>query len=274
MKKLRLLQNSAVAAVALIASIGFAYGADNPVSLHTLDNGLRVVISEDSSSPTASIVVFYHVGSKNEKPGIRGFAHFFEHLMFNGSEHHNGPYQPDVINAGGTNVGGSTSRDYTVYHQVVPKNGLERVLWLESDRMGYLLGAIDEAKLNAEREVVKNEIGMVHDEPGAMALYRQMASFYPSEHPYSWRPLGVLEEVNAASMDDFRQWFNDFYGAANAVISIVGDVKTDETLALVNKYFGSVRSGPPVTRSREWVVGPSANLYEEMFDKKVQAPIC
>ena len=272
MQMFRFLQCSVMAVVAMMANIGLAHGAGKSPEMFTLDNGLRVVVGEDNTSPTVSIAVLYHVGSKNEKPGQRGFSHLFEHLMFSGSEHHPGEYIPAVRNAGGSHVAGAASSDYTFYYQVVPNTALETVLWMESDRMGYLLGAIDQAKLDIQRGVVKSEIGIANDEVGGMAIYKQLASFYPSEHPYSWRPLGIIEEINAASMNDVKQWFTDYYGAANAVISIVGDVRTEETLTLVKKYFANVRSGPPVARTREWIAGPVWNVYDEMSDR-VSEPV-
>ena len=262
--------------VALSLATGLALAAEEvggPVSFFTLDNGLRVVIEENETAPAVGVVVLYHVGSKNEKPGQRGFAHIYEHLMFNGSEHYDGEYFVPLRAAGGTDVGGGTERDYTFYHQVVPANGLETVLWMESDRMGYLLGVVDQEKLDEQRGVVLSEIGGAHFEVGGMAIYRQMAGFYPSEHPYSWRPLGVMDEIEAASLADVRQWFTDFYGAANAVISIVGNVDAADARAQVDKYFADVRSGKPVTRTREWIVSPQANVYEEMVDRVAQPRI-
>ena len=267
MTRIKVLTRCATAIALVSCHALAAEEADSDLSFFTLENGLRVVIEADETAPTVSVVVLYHVGSKNEVPGQRGFAHLYEHLMFNGSEHYDGEYFVPLRAAGGTQVGGGTARDYTYYHQVVPANGLETVLWMESDRMGYLLGVIDQEKLDEQRSVVHSEIGGVEDEIGGLAIYRQMAGFYPSEHPYSWRPLGVSEEIDEASLADVRQWFTDFYGAANAVLSIVGNVDATDARTLVEQYFAEVRSGTPLARTREWVVGPDANVYEEMLDR-------
>jgi predicted Zn-dependent peptidase len=195
-----------------------------------------------------AVNVWYHVGSKNEKPGKTGFAHLFEHLMFNGSENFNDDYFQALEKIGGTDLNGTTNRDRTNYFQNVPVSALDQVLWLESDRMGHLLGAIDQAKLDEQRGVVQNEKRQGENQPYGMQFDYLTKAMFPKGHPYSWTVIGEMEDLNAASLEDVKEWFSNYYGAANAVLSIAGDVEPEEAYQKVLKFFGDIPSGPTVMR--------------------------
>ncbi|MBB3033607.1 M16 family metallopeptidase [Alteriqipengyuania lutimaris] len=219
-----------------------------PFEQFTLPNGLRVVVHEDHSVPKVAVAVWYHVGSMNEPDGKSGYAHLFEHLMFNGSENRDDEYFPPLQEIGASAVNGATSYDQTYYFEVVPTGGLERVLWLESDRMGNLLGAVTQAKLDEQRGVVQNEKRTYENRPySSMAQLRNEALF-PAGHPYNHSVIGSMEDLDAASLDDMHGWFKDYYGASNAVVSLAGDISVEDARRLVTKYFGAVPPGPAVSR--------------------------
>src|SRR5262245_62167366 len=226
---------------------------DIPFTKKVLANGLTVIVHEDHKAPVVGVNVWYHVGSKNERPGRTGFAHLFEHLMFNGSEHANSDWFKFVADFGATGVNGTTNNDRTNYFQTVPTGALDRTLWLESDRMGHLLAALDQAKLDEQRGVVQNEKRQGENRPYSTSERISPALSYPPGHPYSWQVIGSMEDLNAASLEDVREWFRGYYGAANAVIVLCGDVVAADAIAKVEKYFGDVPSGPPVTRPEGWV---------------------
>ena len=215
---------------------------------YVLDNGLRLIVHEDHKAPIAAVNVWYHVGSKNEKPGKSGFAHLFEHLMFNGSEHFNDDYFQALEAIGGTDLNGTTNNDRTNYFQNVPLAALDQVLWLESDRMGHLLGAIDQAKLDEQRGVVQNEKRQGENQPYGKQWDMLTHAMYPKGHPYSWTVIGSMDDLNAASVDDVHEWFKGYYGAANAVVCVAGDVNADEIHEKVKAYFGNIAPGPTVAR--------------------------
>ncbi|MFP4095445.1 MAG: M16 family metallopeptidase [Cyclobacteriaceae bacterium] len=217
---------------------------DIPYQKYVLDNGLRLIVHEDHKAPIVAVNVWYHVGSKNEKPGKSGFAHLFEHLMFNGSENFNDDYFQALERIGGTDLNGTTNTDRTNYFQNVPVAALDQVLWLESDRMGHLLGAIDQAKLDEQRGVVQNEKRQGENQPYGRQRDLTTKPFWPAGHPYSWTVIGEMEDLNAASLEDVHEWFKTYYGAANAVLVVAGDVKPEEVYAKVKKYFGNIPSGP------------------------------
>ena len=223
-----------------------------PYEQFTLPNGLRVVVHEDHSAPKVAVAVWYHVGSMNEPAGKSGFAHLFEHLMFNGSEHRDDEYMPPLQEIGASAVNGATSLDQTYYYAVVPTGGLERVLWLESDRMGYLLGAVTEAKLDEQRGVVQNEKRTYENRPYAMMPQLRAEALFPANHPYHHPTIGSMEDLDAASLDDVRDWFRRYYGASNAVVTLAGDVTVEQARELMTRYFSSVPPGPPVGRMTEW----------------------
>jgi zinc protease len=211
-----------------------------------LENGLRVVLHEDHSTPIVAVNVWYHVGSKNEVPGKTGFAHLFEHMMFQGSKHHDNDYFKPLQEAGAT-LNGSTNADRTNYYQVVPSNFLELALWLESDRMGYLLDAMTEEKLANQRDVVKNEKRQRYDnQPYGLVGARISERLYPPDHPYHWLTIGSLDDLTAASMDDVKDFFRRYYVPNNASLTIAGDFDPTQTRRLVEKYFGPLRRGPEV----------------------------
>ena len=209
-----------------------------------LPNGLVLIVHEDPKAPIVAVNVWYHVGSKNERPGKTGFAHLFEHLMFNGSEHFNDDWFKVLERIGGTDLNGTTNRDRTNYFQNVPTPALDTVLWMESDRMGHLLGAVTQARLDEQRGVVKNEKRQGENQPYGRAWEAISAGSFPAGHPYSWTTIGSMQDLDAATLDDVKTWFKDWYGAANAVIVVAGDVKADDVRARVEKYFGAIPSGP------------------------------
>lgn len=227
-----------------------------------LENGLRVIIHEDHKAPIVAVNVWYHVGSKNEKPGKSGFAHLFEHLMFNGSENHNFDYFKVLESIGATDLNGTTNEDRTNYFQNVPVAGLDQVLWLESDRMGHLVGVIDQARLDEQRGVVQNEKRQGENQPYGREWELVSNNSFPEGHPYHWTVIGSMEDLNAASLDDVKEWFKTYYGAANAVIVIAGDVNTNDALARVKKYFGNIPAGPSLIK-------PQVNIAKRTEDKRI-----
>ena len=223
-----------------------------PYEQFTLPNGLRVVVHEDHSAPKVAVAVWYHVGSMNEPAGQTGFAHLFEHLMFNGSENHDDEYMPPLQEIGASAVNGATTLDQTYYYAVVPTGGLERVLWLESDRMGYLLGAVTQEKLDEQRGVVQNEKRTRDNQPYSMMPELRAAAIFPSDHPYHHPIIGSMEDLDAASLEDVHAWFHRYYGASNAVVALAGDVTVEQARELMTRYFASVPPGPPIGRMTEW----------------------
>jgi zinc protease len=221
-----------------------------PFVHRTLDNGLDVLIHQDRNCPIVAVNVWYHVGSKNEVPGRTGFAHLFEHLMFEGSEHYDhGYFQP--LQQAGASLNGSTNADRTNYWEVVPGNALELALWMESDRMGYLLPALTEAKFANQRDVVLNERRQNYENrPYGLAGMALVAELYPPDHPYHWLTIGAAEDLRAAHVDDVREFFQTYYHPQNASLALAGDVDVDEALRLAGEYFGSLPPGvkpAPVT---------------------------
>ena len=218
-----------------------------PYSRHTLDNGLDVLVHEDHGCPIVAVNLWYHVGSKNETPGRTGFAHLFEHLMFEGSQHYDkGYFQP--LQEAGALLNGSTNADRTNYWEVVPTNALELALWMESDRMGYLLPALTDAKFENQREVVLNERRQNYENrPYGFAGMAMMAALYPPDHPYSWMTIGAGEDIRAARLDDVRAFFQTHYRPRNASLALAGDVDTEMAIDLATRYFAELESGdaPP-----------------------------
>ena len=197
---------------------------DIPYTKFTLDNGLTLIVHEDHKAPIVAVNVWYHVGSKNEKIGKTGFAHLFEHLMFNGSENFDDDYFQALERVGATDLNGTTSNDRTNYFQNVPISAVDLALWMESDRMGHLLGAVTQAKLDEQRGVVQNEKRQGENEPYAVAYELITKGTYPVGHPYSWTVIGSMEDLDAASLEDVHEWFKTYYGAANAVLVVAGDI--------------------------------------------------
>ncbi|KAA9134011.1 insulinase family protein [Marinihelvus fidelis] len=222
-------------------------GISIPYKKYTLANGLTVVLHEDHSDPLVHVDVTYHVGSDREEPGRSGFAHFFEHMMFQGSENVGDDEHFKIVsNAGGT-LNGTTNTDRTNYYETVPVNQLETVLWLEADRMGVFLDAVTQEKFEIQRETVKNERGQrVDNRPYGRALETLMQTMYPEGHPYSWPVIGWIEDLNAADLDDLKRFFLRWYGPNNATLTVGGDIDVAQTLEWVNTYFGPIPAGPEV----------------------------
>ena len=220
-----------------------------PFEAYALPNGLTVVLAPDHTTPTVAVNVMYHVGSKNEVPGRTGFAHLFEHVMFTGSGHvPYGLHDRLTESVGGSNNGG-TSNDTTTYYETVPSNYLESSLWLEADRMGFLLDTLDLAKLNAQRDIVKNERRQgVDNQPYGRVGEILAAATYPPKHPYSWDVIGSMEDLSAASEEDVKAFFRVYYAPNNAVLAIVGDFEPAQAKALVAKYFTDIPRGKMVAR--------------------------
>ncbi len=246
---------------------------DIPFEKFVLKNGLTLIVHEDHKAPIVAGNVWYHVGSRNEKPGRTGFAHLFEHLMFNGSEHYPGEFFTPFEEAGATEQNGTTGQDRTNYFQNVPTNALDMALWMESDRMGHLLGAIDQAKLDEQRGVVQNEKREGENQPYGKVFDFLAPRLYPANHPYSWSPIGSMEDLNAAKLEDVKQWFQDYYGAANAVIVLAGDIDPTTAREKVERYFGDIPAGPPVTRQGEWIAKRSGHQRGTMQDRVAQARV-
>jgi zinc protease len=220
-----------------------------PFEKHVLDNGLEVVIHEDHSDPVVAVYVLYHVGSGREEAGRSGFAHLFEHLMFQGSAHVGDDQHFKIVSEAGGTLNGTTNRDRTNYFETLPSNQLETALWLEADRMGFLLPAITLEKLDNQRDVVKNERRQNYENvPYAQADERVMAALYPKDHPYSWLTIGSHADLTAASLEDVHGFFRRWYGPNNATLAIGGDVDPSQALALAKKYFGPIPRGPQVPR--------------------------
>jgi len=236
-----------------------------------LPNGLTLIVHEDHKAPIVAVNVWYHVGSKNERPGKTGFAHLFEHLMFNGSENFNEDYFQALERLGATDLNGTTNEDRTNYFQNVPVPALDQVLWLESDRMGHLVGVIDKARLDEQRGVVQNEKRQYENQPYSVADELITKATFPASHPYSWTVIGSMEDLNAASLEDVKEWFATYYGAANAVIVVAGDVDAKTAKEKVEKYFGNIPSGPPVARQEAWVPKLEQPQRQSVRDRVPQA---
>jgi len=217
-----------------------------PFTKHTLHNGLDVLLHEDRACPIVAVNLWYHVGSKNEQPGHTGFAHLFEHLMFEGSQHHDRGYFQPLQGAGAT-LNGSTNADRTNYWEVVPANALELALWMESDRMGYLLPALTEAKFANQRDVVLNERRQNYENrPYGLAPMALLAALFPPDHPYHWTTIGEIADLHAVKLDEVHAFFRRYYHPGNASIAVAGDFDAEETLALVRAYFEDLDAGEAV----------------------------
>lgn len=222
-----------------------------PISFEkfTLPNGLDVILHQDRSLPVVAVNIWYHVGSKDEEPGKTGYAHLFEHLMFAGSEHHNSSYF-DPLQKVGASLNGSTSSDRTNYWEDLPSNYLELALWLESDRMGFLLEALDQRRFDVQRDVVKNERRQSYENsPYGMSSIRLQGAVYPLPHPYHWPTIGFHEDLDLATLDDARAFFQRFYTPSNASLAIAGDFQSEDTRKMVERYFGDLAPGPALPRA-------------------------
>jgi zinc protease len=246
---------------------------DIPYQRFVLPNGLTLLVHEDHKAPIVAMNVWYHVGSKNERPGRTGFAHLFEHLMFNGSEHYDKEFMDPLERAGATGLNGTTNEDRTNYFVNVPTSALDLALWLESDRMGHLVGAISQAKVDEQRGVVQNEKREGENEPYGKVWDFLTPRLYPANHPYSWTVIGSMEDLDAAKLDDVKAWFQTYYGPANAVLVLAGDVDAKTAREKVERYFGDIPSGPPVARQGEWIAKRTGHQRGVMQDRVPQARI-
>ncbi|MCC7176470.1 MAG: insulinase family protein, partial [Bryobacterales bacterium] len=259
------------ALVLLAPAFGQPAAIDIPYQKFILSNGLTLLVHEDRKAPIVSVNIWYHVGSKNEKRGKTGFAHLFEHLMFNGSEHFDSDYFKVLEKIGATDLNGTTNNDRTNYFQNVPASALDTVLWMESDRMGHLLGAIDQAKLDEQRGVVQNEKRQYENQPYGLVENLIVENTYPAGHPYSWTVIGSMEDLNAASLDDVREWFRTYYGPSNAVLVVAGDIDAKTAREKVDKYFGSFPPGPPIAKQAVWIAKRTGAQRQVLEDRVPQA---
>lgn len=259
------------AVLAVLASAAFAQ-VNIKYDSYTLPNGLKVILHEDRSVPLVAVNIWYHVGSANEKAGRTGFAHLFEHMLFQGSQNVGDDQHFGLIQEAGGSLNGSTSNDRTNYFQTVPSQFLEMVLWLESDRMGFLLPAMTQGKLDNQRDVVKNERRQrVDNQPYGRAFERIHALLYDPAHPYSWPVIGSMEDLSAASLDDVKEFFQTYYVPNNSALVIAGDFDAKKTKEWVEKYFGDLPKGKPVTQ----LSSPPPSLRGEkrdLMEDRVQLP--
>ena len=238
-----------------------------PYEEFQLENGLTVIVHEDRKAPIVGVAVWYNVGSKDEPVGQTGFAHLFEHLMFNGSENAPADYFQYLQEMGATDYNGTTNFDRTNYFQTVPRPALERALWLESDRMGYLLGAVTQEKLDNQRGVVQNEKRQGDNQPGGLVFYEILETMFPEGHPYAHSVIGSMADLDAASMDTVQTWFRDRYGPNNATLVLAGDINADEARPLVEKWFGPIARGPVNTQAAADVPTLEAPVRTVMRDQ-------
>ena len=246
---------------------------DIPYEKFELDNGLTVIVHEDHKAPIVAVNIWYHVGSKNEKAGKTGFAHLFEHLMFNGSENYNDDYFKVVERAGATDLNGTTNQDRTNYFQNVPTSTLDQILWMESDRMGHLLGAVDQARLDEQRGVVQNEKRQGENQPYGKVRSLLYQNAYPKGHPYSWTVIGEMEDLDAASLEDVHEWFKTYYGPNNAVLVLAGDITVDQARTKAQHFFGDIPPGPPIAKQSAWISKRSGEHRLQMEDRVPQARV-
>jgi zinc protease len=240
---------------------------------YILDNGLTLLVHEDHSVPIVGVNLWYHVGSRNEKRGKTGFAHLFEHFFFNGSENYPHGFREAMDDLGANNRNGTTSTDRTNFFEDVPVPALERTLYLEADRMGFLAGNISKEMLERERGVVQNEKRQGENQPYGRTFSQIAETIYPYSHPYSWSTIGSMDDLNAASLDDIKEWYRTYYGPNNAVISLAGDITGERALELVTKYFGSIPPGPPLRQTTEWIPALDRNIRDTMQDRVPQTRI-
>ncbi|HET6604503.1 MAG TPA: pitrilysin family protein [Xanthomonadaceae bacterium] len=246
---------------------------DIPYKEFTLPNGLRVIVHEDRKAPIVAVNVWYHVGAKNEPAGKTGFAHLFEHLMFQGSENWDGEYFAPFELVGATDMNGTTNADRTNYFQNVPTTALDMALWMESDRMGHFLGAIDQDLLDEQRGVVQNEKRQGENRPYGLMWQRLFEHSYPATHPYHHTTIGSMEDLEAASTEDVKRWFRTWYGPNNAVLVLAGDIDVETARAKVTRYFGHIPAGPTMAQPETMIAKRSESTRATMEDRVPQVRI-
>src|SRR5579862_6579848 len=237
-----------------------------PYTKYVLDNGLTLIVHEDHKAPIVAVNLWYHVGSKNEKQGRTGFAHLFEHLMFGGSQHAQGVYIKALEAVGATDLNGTTSFDRTNYFENVPTSALDYALWMEADRMGYL--NLSQKTLDLQRGVVQNEKRQDENQPYDTTEEHFPNNTYPAGHPYSWDVIGDMRDLDAASFGDVKEWFSTYYGPSNVVIVLAGDIDPKTAKEKVEKYFGDIPPGPPVTHQQAWIA-KMTGTHREVMEERV-----
>ena len=241
--------------------------------MFTLDNGLTTIVHSDHSTPTVFVGMWYGVGSKDEPEGKTGFAHLFEHLMFQSSENHEGEYFEPFTKAGATGMNGTTSEDRTNYYATVPSGAIDMALWMESDRMSHLLGAVTQEVLDEQRGVVQNEKRQGENRPYAKVYDRVREGIYPAGHPYRHSVIGSMEDLDAASLEDVHEWFGQYYGASNAVLVLSGDIDAETAREKVSHYFSGAPAGVPLVKPQQWIPDIRENRKEVMYDRVGQVRI-
>ncbi|MCU0369765.1 MAG: insulinase family protein, partial [Cyclobacteriaceae bacterium] len=244
-----------------------------PYEKYVLPNGLTLIIHEDHSDPVVHVDVTYHVGSAREEIGKSGFAHFFEHMMFQGSDNVGDEQHFKIVTEAGGTLNGTTNTDRTNYFETVPNNQLEKMLWLEADRMGFLLDAVTQRKFEVQRETVKNERGQNYDNrPYGLVNETINKNLYPYGHPYSWLTIGYVEDLNRVNVNDLKNFFLRWYGPNNATLTVGGDVKPSDVVKLVEKYFGSIPKGPDVQNMKLPAPVLTADRYVTLVDNYARIP--
>ncbi len=244
---------------------------DIPYTKFVLPNGLTVLVHEDHKAPIVAVNTWYHVGSKNEQPGKTGFAHLFEHLMFSGSDDFNHTYINAMEKVGATNLNGTTNNDRTNYFENVPTSMLDYVLFAESDRMGHLLGVLDQKKLDLQRGVVQNEKRQGENQPYGVTEQIITENTYPVGHPYSWTVIGSMKDLDAASLSDVQEWFKTYYGPNNVTVVIAGDITPEVAREKVEKYYGDIPAGPPTAKQEVWIAKRTGTHRGWVQDRVPQA---
>lgn len=261
----------------LLLTASLSFGADPklaiPYKKFVLDNGLTLLVHEDHSVPIVGVNVWYHVGSRNERPGKTGFAHLFEHFFFNGSENYPHGFREAMDDLGANNRNGTTNSDRTNFFEDVPVSALERTLYLEADRMGFLAGNISKEMLERERGVVQNEKRQGENQPYGRVFSEMTSVLYPASHPYSWSTIGSMDDLRAATLEDVKEWYATYYGPNNAVLSLAGDITPERALELVKKYFDGIPAGPALRRAEEWIPKFERNVRDQLEDRVPQARI-
>ena len=263
----------AVAAPVTPASAPDSTIVDIAYSQFTLPNGLRVIVHEDHKAPIVAVNLWYNVGSKDELPGKTGFAHLYEHLMFQGSENHKGEYFDPFEKAGATDQNGTTNSDRTNFFENVPTTALDMALWMESDRMGHLLGGIDQGALDEQRGVVENEKRQGENQPYGMVDDALHAAMYPLAHPYHHTTIGSKADLDAASLDDVKAWFRNWYGPNNCVLVLAGDIDLATAKEKVTRYFGDIPASPTLPHQQPWVAPLTKPIRSTLHDRVAQPRI-